>query len=189
MRLSMSKIRKWSRNIHRDLSFIFSGVLIVYAISGIALNHKDTFNTNYSISKKEFTLTHSLPPQDDVTKESIMPVLKELGEEKNYTKHYFPQQGQMKVFLKGGSNLYVDLTSGKAVYESVTKRPFLSAVSRLHYNPGKWWTIFSDVFCVSLLVIVLTGFLIVKGKKGLWGIGGIELLAGILIPLIFLFFF
>ncbi|NLZ94386.1 MAG: peptidase, partial [Bacteroidales bacterium] len=34
------QLRKWSRIIHRDLSFFFSGVIIIYAISGFVLNHK-----------------------------------------------------------------------------------------------------------------------------------------------------
>lgn len=189
MRFTMNTLRRWSRTIHRDLSFIFSGVLIVYAISGIALNHKDTFNSNFSIEKREFKVQQSLPPQSGINKEALLPLLAELGEESNYTKHYFPQDNLLKVFLKGGSNLVVDLNTREAIYESVSRRPFLSAVSRLHYNPGKWWTVFSDVFAVGLLIIILTGFVMVKGKKGLWGIGGIELLIGILIPVCFLFFF
>lgn len=134
-------------------------------------------------------LSGRLPSQELITKETLLPVLQELKEDKNYTKHYFPKEGQMKVFLKGGSNLWVDLNSGDAVYESLTKRPFFSAITRLHYNPGKWWTTFSDVFCVSLLLIVITGLLLVRGKRGIWGIGGLELLAGIIIPVCFLFFF
>lgn len=181
-------VRRWSRNIHRDISFLFSGVLIVYAISGIALNHKDSFNSNFDVEKRTYKVECSLPAQQDITKNDVLPLLKEIGEENHYTKHYFPQEGVLKVFLKGGSNLIVDIDSGSAVYEKVTRRPFFSAISRLHYNPGKWWTIFSDIFAGSLLIIVLSGVLMVKGRKGLWGIGGVELLIGIAIPLLFLFF-
>ncbi|KAA3139706.1 peptidase, partial [Alistipes onderdonkii] len=35
----MSAVRKWSRPVHRDLSFFFSGVLLIYAVSGFMLNH------------------------------------------------------------------------------------------------------------------------------------------------------
>ena len=57
---------------------------------------------------------------------------------------------------------------------------------RLHYNPGRWWTTFSDVFAVCLILITLTGLVMVKGKKGLIGRGGILFIIGIVIPVLFL---
>lgn len=181
-------LRKWSRNIHRDLSFLFSGVIFVYAISGIALNHKKDFNSDYVITQQELQIPDTFPKQpSDFTKTYVLTLLEPLKEEQNYTKHYFPNGKQMKVFIKGGSSLVVDMESGKALFESVKKRQVLSALNRLHYNPGKWWTIFSDIFAVSLLVITLSGMIMLKGKKGLWGRGGIELLIGIAIPLSFIF--
>lgn len=182
----MNTVRRWSRNLHRDLSFLFAGILVIYAISGIVMNHRNTINPNYSIERREYRIREVLPSQQEMRKAEVLRLLKPLGEETNYTKHYFPQEGVMKVFLKGGSNLVVDIRTGQAVYEKLEKRPFLSAVTRLHYNPGHWWTWFSDLFAVSLLIIILTGFLMMKGKKRLWGIGGIELLIGILVPLAFL---
>ena len=46
-----AQIRKWLRIIHRELSYVFAGMLLVYAISGIALNHKATFNSSYRIER------------------------------------------------------------------------------------------------------------------------------------------
>ena len=43
-----SSIRKWSRLIHRDLSFFFAGMVLIYVISGIVMNHRDTINPNFS---------------------------------------------------------------------------------------------------------------------------------------------
>ena len=40
----MSRIRRWSRAVHRDLSFFFGGIVLIYAISGFTLNHKHDFN-------------------------------------------------------------------------------------------------------------------------------------------------
>ena len=128
------------------------------------------------------------PQPESVEKPFVLDLLRQVDEENSYTKHYYPKPGQMKVFLKGGSSLVVDMQSGKAAYEKVRKRPFLSALNRLHYNPSRWWTWFSDIFAVSLLIITLTGIVMVKGPKGLWGRGGIELLIGIAIPLVFLLF-
>jgi len=186
----MKQLRKGSRAIHRDLSFFFSGVIIIYAVSGLVLNHKKDFNSDYIIKLHEITLEGNFPkPKSDFTKEYVISLLEPLGEENNYTKHYFPAQGQMKVFIKGGSSLVVNTDNGHAVYESMKKRHIISAFNRLHYNPGRWWTVFSDVFVVSLILITITGIIMLRGPKGIWGRGGIELLAGIIVPLIFIFFF
>ena len=64
----------------------------------------------------------------------------------------------------------------------------MSSLNRLHYNPNRYWTIFSDIFLASLVIIVLSGLIMVKGKHGLWGRGGIELIVGIAIPIVFIIF-
>ena len=181
------QVRKWSRIIHRDLSFFFSGVIIIYAISGFVLNHKKDFNSDYSINTYEFKVEGNYPLlQDQFSKDKVKNILEPYNEASNYTKHYFPNSESMKVFLKGGSSLVVDLTNGNALYEQVKKRPIISQFNRLHYNPNKWWTIFSDIFAFSLLVITITGLIMTRGNKGLWGRGGIELIIGILIPMLFI---
>ena len=121
-----------------------------------------------------------------VDKALVLTLLEPLGEVDNYTKHYFPKEGQMKVFLKGGSSLVIDTQTGAAVYESLKRRPLLSDMVKLHYNPTKWWTIFSDVFAVCLILITVTGIIMVKGSKGFIGRGGILFIIGIVIPVLFL---
>ena len=113
-------------------------------------------------------------------------VLADMGADA-YLKHYFPEEGTLKVFIRGGSTFTLDLTTGNGLFESVRKRTVLSAFNRLHYNPSRWWTIFSDIFLAGLLVIVATGLVMVRGRNGLAGRGGAELAAGILVPLLFIF--
>ena len=83
----------------------------------------------------------------------------------------------------------VNIENQEAIYESVKPRYIMSAMARLHYNPGKWWTTFADVFAVGIIVIILSGLVMVKGRRGLLGIGGLELFVGMLIPIVFLLFF
>ena len=182
----MSKFRKWSRIIHRDVSYLFAGMILIYALSGILMNHRGDLNPHYSVSRHEFKVTADLSDKTKVDKALVLTLLEPLGETENYTKHYFPKSGQMKVFLKGGSNLWVDTQTGDAVYESLKRRPFLSDMVKLHYNPGRWWTVFSDVFAVCLILITLTGLVMVKGSKGFWGRGGILFIVGVAIPVLFL---
>jgi hypothetical protein len=153
------------------------------------MNHRDSINPNYSIERRVYKIAEPLPDKTGMTKEKVLSLLQPLGEAGNYTKFYFPEPDRMKVFLKGGSNLEVNVKSGDAVYESVTRRWIIGSMARLHYNPGKWWTYFADAFAVGLILITLTGLIMLKGNKGILGRGGIELLVGVLIPLLFLFFF
>lgn len=180
-------LRKWSRTLHRDLSFFFSGMVLIYAISGIVMNHRHTINPHYTVERQEYTLAPDRLPTTGMKKADVLKLLAPIGEAENYTKHYFPKEGQMKVFLKGGSSLVVDLTTRQAVYEKLTRRPLISALTKLHYNPGRWWTYFADAFAAGLILITVTGMVMLKGPKGLWGRGGVELAAGIGVPLLFLF--
>lgn len=122
-------------------------------------------------------------------KKKVLTLLEPLGETDNYTKHYFPQTDVMKVFLKGGSNLLVNVKTGEAIYEPSPAARSSEPWRVLHYNPGQWWTYFADIFAAGLIVITLSGLVMLKGNKGITGRGGIELVAGILIPVLFLFFF
>lgn len=182
-----TRLRKWFRVIHRDLSFFFSGIIIIYAVSGIMLNHRDSINPNYTVRLQKIQAEGTFPmAKESITKPVVVEMLKPIKEEGNYTKHYFPESDRMKVFLKGGSSLEVDMQSGEALYEALKKRPILSQFNRLHYNPGKSWTVFSDIFAISLILITITGIFLNKGKRGILGRGGIELLAGIIIPIFFM---
>lgn len=183
MKEIMSSVRRWSRTLHRDLSYLFSGVLLVYAMSGFMLNHKNDFNANYHIEQHRYTI-EGLPEEvDDAYARSL---LEQWGEADNFTAVYDFDAESFKVFIRGGSSLLVNRNTGEAIYESVRKRSVISAINRLHYNPSRWWTWFSDIFLLSLVAIVLTGLVMVKGKHGLSGRGGIELLIGIAIPIAFM---
>ena len=179
--------RKWSRILHRDVSYLFAGMMLIYALSGILMNHRGDLNPHYSVSLQEYRVETDLTDKTKVDKALVLTLLEPLGEAGNYTKHYFPKEGQLKVFLKGGSSLVVNTQTGDAVYENLKRRPLLSDMVKLHYNPTKWWTIFSDAFAVCLILITLTGMVMVKGPKGFWGRGGILFIIGIVIPVLFLY--
>lgn len=179
-------IRKWSRYIHRDMSYLFAGMILIYALSGILMNHRGDLNPHYTVTCREYRVETDLSDKSKVDKQLVLSLLDAIDETENYTKHYFPKEGEMKVFLKGGSSLVVNTKTGEAVYEQLKRRPLLSDMVKLHYNPGRWWTCFSDIFAVSLILITLTGLMMIKGSKGFWGRGGILFVIGILVPILFL---
>lgn len=179
------KWRKWNRILHRDLGYFFVGMIIIYAVSGIALNHKKDFNPNYTISRHEFISKKSvLTPSSTV--QFIHDFLKKVDTTIQYKSHYFPRKTLLKVFLKGGGTVEFDTQSRKGVIEKISKIPILFEFNFLHYNPGRLWTWFSDIFCLSLLFLAIGGLFIIKGKKGITGRGLWLTAAGVIIPILFL---
>jgi hypothetical protein len=65
--------------------------------------------------------------------------------------------------------------------------PVLNEMTEMHYSPNTFWSWFSDIFSIGLLVVTITGLFLIKGKKGIRGVGGIELLIGLVLPFILYF--
>lgn len=176
--------------LHRDLGYFFAGIVLIYAISGIAMNHRHTFNPNYSVDYISFDLPHGVASAyEDIATDDIRSIFEVSGcAADQYTKHFKDGDGRLKILVKGGSSITADLHTRTAVYEKISPRKVLGPMVRLHYNPGKWWLAFSDVFAISLALITLTGLFILKGKNGIKRRGVILVGAGLLFPLIFLCF-
>ena len=184
----MKGLRKWSRILHRDIGYFFIGTTLIYGISGIALNHMSDWNPNYSVEVKYYTTDLNLTKSPDI-KSSIFKLLDVIDHRENYKKHYYPQEEQLKVFLKGGSSVVVNTSSGKVRAEYLKKRPVFYESNYLHYNPNRLWTWFSDAFAAALILFAITSFFMVKGKYGITGRGGIYTIIGIIIPLVFLWYY
>jgi len=181
----MKFLRKWGRILHRDLGYLFFGVTIIYGISGIALNHIGDWNPNYSVELMEFSTTIDLKNTAKL-KENIDELLDDVANRKEYKKHYFPSENQLKIFLAGGSSVVVDIATGEGYAEFLKRRPIFYQVNYLHYNPNVWWTWFSDIFAGVLIFLALTGLILIKGSKGITGRGAWLTAIGIIIPIIFL---
>lgn len=173
-----SSIKKWLRIIHRDLGFLMVGISLVYAISGILLNHmkdgdpayktvEETLNFNSNLSTD--ALAEAWNARED------LPALK-LVREGNQSH---------QVLLDGGVGIY-NIDTGELSYEHHTKRPFIFWINKLHYNKVGGWTIMADIFAVSLIFFAISGLFIVSRKHGLMGRGKWYLIGGILIPIIYI---
>ncbi len=182
------KLRKINRATHRDLGYFFTGMIIIYALSGIALNHRSDWNPNYTITSK--TLTLEVPASiSSNEEEAINQILQQIDEKGSYRKHYFPTDNKLKIFLKEGGSVVVNLNSGNTFYEKLRRRPVFYEVNFLHYNPGHLWKWFSDIFSAALIILAISGLFILKGKNGIKRRGAWLTIAGIIIPLILLFMY
>jgi len=79
---------------------------------------------------------------------------------------------------------------GADIFEEGQKpRFFLHAANWLHLNRGKKaWTYVADGFAIVLLMLATTGMLMVRGRQGVFGRGGVFLLIGIAVPVLYVLF-
>lgn len=173
------------RFVHRDLGFLFFGLTIVYAVSGIALNHRDHWDPNYIITHA--TIEVSDIPQPPMDRESAIAFLAQYNLERGYKRSFQPNAGTLRFFL-GNGTANLDLRTGVMEVEEIRRRPIFHTFNKLHYNPGLGWTWFADIYAVGLIVLAVTGIFIVRGKYGITRRGGIWLAIGIIAPALFVYF-
>lgn len=177
--------RKWNRLLHRDLGYLCAGLTLVYAASGLALNHVSDWNPNYDI-RRENVVLGDLPPGEPGTDAWGREVLQALGVAADYRGTFRPDPATVDLFVDGGT-VSVDLGTGEATVEVVRARPVLRRVNFLHLNEARrLWTWMADVYAVALFLLALTGLFVVKGRKGITGRGAWLTGMGLAIPLAFL---
>lgn len=178
---------KLNRQLHRDIGYFSIGLTVVFAISGLALNHIRDFNPNYAVNRYEKFVEVSLNEDDSVISKQI---LSSFNIDDNYKATYWESPKVFKLFFEGGSSLTFFATNNKAVYEEVTHRPILPHLNRLHLNEAKkGWVIFSDFYALFLLYLAISALFMVKGKYKAFGLRRCWLvLSGAAIPLAYILF-
>jgi hypothetical protein len=189
--------RKLNRILHRDIGYFFFGMSVIYGVSGIALNHIDDWDPSYHIRNEKTQVDPSmlghglttLPGQTTaggLTKEEAISILEAVNVSNRYKSHYFPTDNLLKIFVEGGSVTF-NRISGKGIIEIISRRPVFYQFNFLHYNnPKLLWTWFADFYGAALVVMAITGLWMIQGKRGFYGRGKWYVIAGILIPVLFL---
>lgn len=175
------KWRSWILPVHRDLGYFFTGVTVIYAVSGIAVNHVGDWDPSFVITRHDVSLELPHAP-NEITEPIIKDCLTKVGEEGNYRSFDLISSKRLKIYLKEG-DMVVDLANGQGTHETIRPRPVLHRFNMLHLKPKTWWKVFSDIFAVGLILIVITGLFVARGRKGLLGRGKWFVGAGLLIPL------
>lgn len=179
------KWRKWNNLIHRDLGYLCVGLTIIYAVSGVAVNHTRDWNPNYSVDRQERNIG-SIPEEIRHSKDVIPFVLDQFGEVEIPKSHFRPDPENIEIYFEN-TTIQVNLISGIAVQERIQSRSILRPMNFLHLNNArKLWTYFADLYAVCLIVLSLTGIFVLRGKKGIKGRGKWLITAGLLVPVVFL---
>lgn len=172
--------RAWLRAFHRDIGYLAVGLTVVYALSGIAVNHVADWDPNFRNSETIRELGTALPEDDG---EATALVLSKLGIQERPRESY--REGDQLEILFEHRTLHVS-ANGRVVEDEQRPRFLLRAANWLHLNRGKKaWTYVADAYAAALLFLACSGMLMVKGRQGLFGRGVIFVVIGVAIPIVY----
>jgi uncharacterized protein len=178
-------LRKICRFLHRELGFLAVGMTLVYAISGIAVNHHLDWNPSYERAIENWKID---TPGHGPTEEIAPVILSRLDLDEPVRNVWRATPNTLRVIVENGT-IDVDLLTGRVRSDRLKARPLFRDVNFLHLNHGKGaWTWIADAYAVILMILALSGIVLVKGSKGLAGRGGILLAVGILLPVAWIVF-
>jgi len=175
------RLRRLNTTLHRDLGYFLSGLIFVYCLSGIALNHVNDWNPDFVIQKRTITLDR-VYTADEINADRLKRFSALVGEDQPNL-HDFPTPERVKLYYDNAS-LLVDLSTRTGTYESVRRRPLFYQTNVLHRNSLKGWKWVSDIFGALLILLVISGWFILKGRNGVLGRGKWFIAAGILPPVV-----
>lgn len=177
----LKNIRSLNVAAHRDFGYFFSSLIVIYCLSGIALNHVNEWNPDFIITRDSVSFSGGLT-KADMTNEMINSLSAKVGEGA-YKVFDFPTYNQVKVYYEDAS-LHLNFETGQGVYENVSRRPVFYEANVIHRNSVKGWKWAADVFALLLIVINITGLFILKGKYGITGRGKWLIGAGLVPPIV-----
>jgi uncharacterized protein len=174
------------RNIHRDLGYFYIGLIISFALSGILMNHRDQFHAEkFNVETKEIEV--KLPGKEEITEAYAKDFIKQFQIEDTYRKHKV-KGDNFRISYKN-TDVEIDVNTGKGEITTYRKTPIISQMMKLHKSTSNWWIYYGDVFGLSLITIALTGAIMIPAGKFSFKNRGWKLaVAGVIIPLLVLFF-
>ena len=196
----LGTIRQW----HWISSALCLVGMLLFAITGITLNHAAQIESRARIMEREATLPDTLlqtlaqmASANDAASPVSLPatVLDWLDDElgvsiPNRSPEW--QRGEVYVSLPrpgGDAWLSIDLDSGEVIYEH-TDRGWVSYFNDLHKgrNTGIAWSWFIDVFSVACVVFCITGLLLLQrhaqSRPTTWPLVGLGLVIPMLLALL-----
>jgi len=173
-------LRPWIRAIHRDAGYFGIGLTLIYALSGLAVNHIADWDPSF----QQISRTHQLPgplPADAET--ASQRVLTALAIRETPREVYTAGDDALDIVFDRRT-LHVTPSTGKVLEEGQDPRLFLRAANWLHLNRGKKaWTYVADTYAVILLYLAVSGLFMIPGRKGLLGRGAIIAALGAAVPI------
>ncbi len=181
MRLSIN-----TRSLHRDLGYFYVGLIISFAISGIMLNHRESWHPEKYTTN---TTQIQVGPIDEntMTENAAKKIVADLKIDDKFRRQNI-KNGALRISLEQ-HDIEIDLATGKGEVVEFIKTPIISQSIKLHKSTSNWWIYYSDIFGLSLVVIAITGATMIKYGNFTFRKYGWKLaLAGLIFPILFLVF-
>lgn len=178
--------RRLNSDLHRDIGYFLSGLILVYCVSGIALNHVGDWNPDFVIHRRAVALDRAYTVAE-INDARIAAFTALVGESPPRVRD-FPTPDRLKLYYDNAT-LLLDLASKTGVYERVLRRPLIYQTNVLHRNSLKGWKWASDVFGALLIFLTVSGWFMLRGKYGAIGRGKWFIAAGVVPPLAALILF
>ncbi len=170
--------RGWLRAVHRDFGYLAVGFTIIYALSGLAINHISDWDPNFKASER--TLTIEPIPADLSDDEAVKRVLAATGT--GTPDDVYRAGDEVRLSYSGGSQ--VTVIGSQVTVQERSSRFFFRVANWLHYNRGKKaWTYLADIYAVMLLYLAISGIFMIKGRLGLKWRGTILIGLGVAVPI------
>ncbi len=173
-------VRGALRAVHRDLGHLAVGLTLVYAASGLAVNHIADWDPSFRSFDRTHDLGGPIEGDDAAIARSVAARLGVVGTPKDV---YRAGPEQLDVVYERRT-LHVNPVSGRVVDEGQEPRFLLRAANWLHLNRGKKaWRYVADAYAAGLIVLAGSGMFLVGGRRGLFGRGGLLVLVGAAVPI------
>ena len=174
------KFRPWLRALHRDAGYLAVGLTIVYAVSGLAVNHIADWDPNFTQVNETHQLSGPFPKDERALASKV---LKDLGRKVTPEDVYTVSDSEVEI-VAANVTYHVNPKTGAVKAEGQKPRLLLRLANWLHLNRGKKaWTYIADSYAVFLLFLASSGLFMIRGKKGLWGRGAVLATLGALVPI------
>jgi len=174
--------RAWLRAVHRDVGYLAVGFTIIYALSGIAMNHLADWDPNFRSSEVQLQIA---PISDELSDdEAVARIAAAAG-----------RSGRPSDVLRAGDEVRLEYPDGSkvtAIGATVTvqqreSRFFFRIANWLHATRGKAaWKYISDAYAALLLYLAISGIFMIKGKLGLRWRGTLLVGVGLAAPLLYI---
>jgi hypothetical protein len=171
--------RAWLRAVHRDIGYLAVGFTVIYALSGIAMNHIDDWDPNFHAT--ELTL-------------KIAPIGAELSDAEATRRIATAAgaSGAIDDVYRAGDEVRLSYQNGTkltAIGDTLTiqrrrDRFFFRVADWLHATRGKQaWKFIADLYAGLLLYLAISGIFMIKGRLGLRWRGAALIAFGLAGPL------
>ena len=171
--------RAWLRALHRDIGYLAVGFTVIYALSGIAMNHIDDWDPNFHASERTIQIAPLPGGLSDAD------AIQRIGDATGLT-------GKIDDIYRAGDEVRVTYAGGSkvtAIGDTVTvqirrDRLFFRVADWLHATRGKQaWKFIADLYAALLFYLAISGIFMIKGKLGLRWRGASLIAIGLLAPI------